>query len=88
MDSFGTVRALAREKHALVRAKASGDAAVQLLAAARAETGPKLQKLAPDHPLLGDGDGALRRSSNAKQSFLLPEEEIPTVRKLPNAAIA
>ena len=65
MDSFGTVRALAREKHALIRAKAGGNSAPQLLAAARAETGLKVQKLPPDHPLLGDGDGALHRASNA-----------------------
>jgi ATP-dependent DNA helicase UvrD/PcrA len=65
MDSFGTVRALARDKHALLRAKAGGNTSAQLLEAARAETGMKVQKLPPDHPLLGGGDGALHRSSNA-----------------------
>lgn len=65
MDSFGAVRALAREEHALLRAKAGGNTAAQLLAAAREATGLKVHKVAPDHPLLGGGDGALRRSANA-----------------------
>src|SRR6266478_7340673 len=65
MDSFGAVRALAREKHALVRAKAGGNTAAQLLATARTETGLTVQKLPPDHPLLSGGDGALHRASKA-----------------------
>jgi superfamily I DNA/RNA helicase len=75
MDSFGTVRVLAREKHGILRAKAGGDTAAQLLAAARTETGLKVQKLPPDHPLLEGGDGALRRASNAIciSSALTPE---------------
>ncbi|WP_028133520.1 ATP-dependent helicase [Bradyrhizobium japonicum] len=65
MDSFGAVRALAREKYALLRAKAGGNAAAQLLAAARKEADIKVQSLPPDHPLLGGGDGALHRASKA-----------------------
>ncbi|MCA1373571.1 MULTISPECIES: ATP-dependent helicase [unclassified Bradyrhizobium] len=65
MDSFGTVRALAREKYDLVRAKATSNSAPELLAAARLETGLKVQKLPSDHPLLGGGDGALHRGSKA-----------------------
>lgn len=65
MDTFSAVRALAREKNGVVRAKAAGGTAPQLLAAARAETGLKVQKLPPDHPLLGGGDGALHRATNA-----------------------
>src|SRR5436190_13135366 len=65
MDSFGAVRALAREKHGMLRAKAGGNTATQLLAAAREAIGLKVKKLPPEHPLLGGGDGALRRASNA-----------------------
>lgn len=64
MDSFGTVRALARQKNALVRATSGGETAAELLTAAGKETGLKLQKLSPNHPLLEGGDGALRRASN------------------------
>jgi hypothetical protein len=65
MDSFGAIRALAREKHGVLRPKAGGNTATQLLAAAREATGLKVHRLPPDHPLLADGDGALRRASNA-----------------------
>ena len=65
MDSFGTVRALAREKHDALRARAGGNTAPQLLAAARKDAGLKVQKLPADHPLLAGGDGALHRKSNA-----------------------
>jgi superfamily I DNA/RNA helicase len=65
MDSFGTVRALAREKHDALRARAGGNTAPQLLAAARKDAGLKVQKLPADHPRLAGGDGALHRKSNA-----------------------
>ncbi len=65
MDSFGTVRALAREKHDAFLAQAGGNTAPELLAAARKDAGLKVQKLPADHPLLAGGDGALHRKSNA-----------------------
>jgi DNA helicase II / ATP-dependent DNA helicase PcrA len=66
MDSFGAVRALANEKHDAMRTEAGGDgSAPALLAAARKASGLKVQTVLPEHPLLGGGDGALHRGSNA-----------------------
>src|SRR5262249_32032358 len=65
MDRFCAVPALPRGKPALLRKKARGNSAAEILAAARDETGLKVQNLPPEHPLLGGGDGALHRASNA-----------------------
>jgi DNA helicase II / ATP-dependent DNA helicase PcrA len=49
-----------------MRTEAGGDgSAPALLAAARKASGLKVQTVLPDHPLLGGGDGALHRASNA-----------------------
>lgn len=66
MDGFAAVRALANEKHAAARAADGGDgSAAALLAAAREMAGLHVQRLPPEHPLLGGGDGALHRASQA-----------------------
>ena len=66
MDGFTAVRVLANEKHAAAREADGGDgAAAALLAAAREIAGLHAQRLPPEHPLLGGGDGALHRSSRA-----------------------
>lgn len=71
MDSFGAVRALAREKHILVRAEAGGDAsAAALLVAARKLSGAKTQAVPPQHPLLGGGDGALHRTQTTTSIYV------------------
>lgn len=63
MDNFGAVRRLAREKHAAMKALASGKSiASALLAQARIATNAAVQAVPPDHPLLAGGDGALYRS--------------------------
>lgn len=66
MDGFGAVRALARTKHNEMRTRAGGAVtAAALLAAARDAERITTQVLPPEHPLLGGGDGALRRESRA-----------------------
>ncbi|MGE3481650.1 MAG: UvrD-helicase domain-containing protein [Gammaproteobacteria bacterium] len=71
MDSFAAVRALAREKHRVVRAAIPGTATAQaLLAAAREKADVKVQRVSPEHPLLAGGDGALHRSQNARSIYL------------------
>lgn len=66
MDSFGAIRQLARQKHALARAKISGDydGETLLKEGCRLED-INLRKLAPEHPLLGGGVGALSRATKA-----------------------
>jgi hypothetical protein len=71
MDSFAAVRALAQEKHWAIRAVANGRGnAVDLLAAARVTEGVTTQRVSPDHPLLGGGDGSLHRSSIGRSIYL------------------
>ena len=66
MDSFGTVRALANEKHKDMRLRTGRDgASSSLLAAAREATGLQVQSVPSEHPLLGGGEGALHRGSRA-----------------------
>jgi len=65
MDGFGAVRDRARTENDAIRMKADGPSATSLLAAARIETGLKVQFISPEHPLLGGGDGALHRKTNA-----------------------
>lgn len=74
MDSFGAVRALAREKHDLMRAEADGKTtAAALLVAARKLSGATTQFVRPEHPLLGGGDGALYRTQIAKSIYVSKE---------------
>jgi Zn-dependent peptidase ImmA (M78 family) len=62
MDGFAAVRALARVKHAEMLLHTNGNAcATALLLAARFVETMTVQILPKSHPLLGDGDGALRR---------------------------
>ncbi|MDE2133258.1 MAG: UvrD-helicase domain-containing protein [Alphaproteobacteria bacterium] len=71
MDSFGAVRALANMKHALMRAKAGGkSSAAALLTAARETEAVTAQSVAPDHPLLAGGDGALHRAGSARSIYI------------------
>lgn len=70
MDSFGAVRKLAREKHAAMRSSGSGGTATELLAAARRETCIVVRSIAPEHPLLGGGDGALHRKGDKPSIYL------------------
>ncbi len=66
MDSFGTVRVLATEKHYSMRAVAGGDgSAPALLAASRQDTKLNVQFLSQENPLLGGGNGSLHRLSDA-----------------------
>jgi len=77
MDSFSAVRKLAREKHAALRSAGSDATAVQLLAAARRETGIVVRSISPEHPLLAGGDGALHRKGEKPSIYLssaLPPE--------------
>ncbi len=71
MDSFGAVRALAREKHEAMRARAGGKtSAVALLAAAREAEGIQTQSVPPEHPLLAGGDGALHRAGAGRSIYV------------------
>lgn len=71
MDSFGTVRALARAKHDAMRAKSGGNTtAAALLAAARAAENVSTQFVASNHPLLAGGDGALHRSESGRSIYV------------------
>src|SRR5438876_2858618 len=71
MDSFGAVRKLAREKHDLMRAGASGGyTATTLLAQARIATNATVQTISPEHPLLSGGDGALHRSGTTPSIYI------------------
>lgn len=65
MDGFGSVRALAAEKHRQACAESGGSDPKALLAGARALAGLKVQMLPPSHPLLAGGEGTLHRASNA-----------------------
>jgi DNA helicase II / ATP-dependent DNA helicase PcrA len=71
MDSFGAVRKLARQKHAAMKALASGKSvASALLAQARIATKATVQAVPPDHPLLAAGDGALYRSETTPSIYV------------------
>ena len=70
MDNFGSVRRLAREKHAAMRTSCSGATATELLAAARRDTGIAIRAVGPDHPLLGGGDGALHRKGEKPSIYI------------------
>lgn len=71
MDSFGTVRALAGDKHTAMRAKINGDyTAANLLAEARRAEGIKTQAVPLDHPLLAGGEGALHRSESGTSIYI------------------
>lgn len=63
MDSFGAVRARAAEEHRLSCAVSADGKAASVLSAAREREGLSVKTLPRAHPLLGGGDGALRRES-------------------------
>jgi DNA helicase-2/ATP-dependent DNA helicase PcrA len=64
MDSFDTVKTLARKKHTEMRAKSGGAVtASALLTSARTSERITTRSVPPDHPLLVGGDGALYRDT-------------------------
>jgi DNA helicase-2/ATP-dependent DNA helicase PcrA len=71
VDSFDTVRVLAREKHELMRRKSGGSGrAVALLEAARQAENVVICSLPPEHPLLAGGQGALHKTSSTPSLYV------------------